>query len=122
MTPSTVSAPEVVSRSDRLAPLRAADWLSLGAAPTFAFMAALTGALGAHEMVCSAASLTSALCGMVPMYVLMSAFHFAPWLKLISHWDGDQAEVSGRARTNGHRSDTWTRTKRETRSITDVAK
>jgi hypothetical protein len=28
----------------------------------------------------------SALSGMVPMYVLMSAFHVAPWLKLISHW------------------------------------
>jgi hypothetical protein len=89
MAPSTVAVPEAVSRSDRLAPLRAADWLSLGAAPTFAFMAVLTGVLGADEMMCSAASLTSALSGMVPMYVLMSAFHFAPWLKLLSHWQND---------------------------------
>ena len=79
--------PEVVSRGDRPAALRAADWLSLGAAPTFALMAALTGILGGggHEGLCSAASHTSVLNGMVPMYVLMSAFHVTPWLKLISH-------------------------------------
>jgi hypothetical protein len=49
-------------------------------------MAALTAVLGGgtHEMSCSADSHTSALSGMVPMYVLMSAIHFAPWLKLIS--------------------------------------
>jgi len=50
----------------------AADWLCLAAAPTFALMALLT-AQGA-----------SPLGGMVPMYVLMSAVHSAPWLKLIS--------------------------------------
>ena len=74
------------SREDRPAVLRAADWLSLGAAPTFAFMAALTAILGAsaHEMLCSAASRTSALSGMVPMYGLMSAVHLTPWLRLIS--------------------------------------
>jgi hypothetical protein len=70
---------------DRLAVRRAAEWLSLGAAPTFAFMAALTAVLGGgvHEMSCATGSPTSALSGMVPMYVLMSACHFAPWLKLI---------------------------------------
>jgi hypothetical protein len=57
-----------------------ADWLSLGAAPTFAMMALLTGVLGG-DMLCSAAS---PLSGMVPMYVLMSAFHSGPWLKLIA--------------------------------------
>ena len=86
MTASSLYLPEPTSRDDRLAARRAAVWLSLGAAPTFAFMAALTAMLciGIHEMSCSAASHTSALSGMVPMYVLMSAFHFAPWLKLIS--------------------------------------
>jgi hypothetical protein len=61
-------------------------WLSLAAAPTFAFMAVLTGIhdSGAHEMLCSAATHTSLLSGMVPMYLLMSAFHSAPWLKFIS--------------------------------------
>lgn len=78
--------PDVVLRGGQPAAPRAADRLSLGAAPTFAFMAALTAILGggAHEALCSAASHTSALGGMVPMYVLMSAFHLAPWLRLSS--------------------------------------
>jgi hypothetical protein len=63
---------------------RAADWLSLGAAPTFAFMAAFTGVLenGTHGMSCSAGSPASALSGMALMYALMSVFHCAPWWKL----------------------------------------
>ena len=62
--------------------LGAAGWLGLAAAPTFAIMALLTAVLGGGplEMFCSA----SPLSGMVPMYLLMSAFHSAPWLKLIS--------------------------------------
>jgi hypothetical protein len=68
--------------------LGAADWLSLAAAPTFAVMALLTAVLGGGplDMLCSAAPDESPLTGMVPMYVLMSAFHAAPWLKLISNW------------------------------------
>ena len=64
----------------------AADWLCLAAAPTFAIMALLTGVLGGGppDMLCSAAQDASPLSGMVPMYLLMSAFHSAPWLKLIS--------------------------------------
>lgn len=67
---------------------RATNWLSLVAAPTFALMAALTSVAdhGTPEALCSAMSHTSALSGMVPMYVLMSAFHLAPWLKLIAGW------------------------------------
>jgi hypothetical protein len=66
------------------AALGAADWLSLAAAPTFAFMALLTGVLdrGPLSMLCSAAP-DFLLSGMVPMYLLMSALHLAPWLKLI---------------------------------------
>jgi hypothetical protein len=62
-----------------------ADWLGLAAAPTFAVMALLTDALGggAPDMLCSAAHGASPLSGMVPMYLLMSAFHLSPWLKLI---------------------------------------
>ncbi len=65
--------------------LGAADWICLAAAPTFAIMALLTAVAGgsAPDMVCSAAD-ASPLGGMVPMYLLMSAFHSAPWLKLIS--------------------------------------
>jgi hypothetical protein len=68
------------------ATLGAADWLCLAAAPTFAIMALLTAVLGggAPDMLCSAAQAASQLGGMVPMYLLMSAFHSAPWLKLIS--------------------------------------
>lgn len=64
----------------------AADWLSLAAAPTFAGMALLTTTLGAGpgEMLCAAGPEgPSLLAGMVPMYVLMSAFHAAPWLRLL---------------------------------------
>jgi hypothetical protein len=63
----------------------AADWLCLAAAPTFAIMALLTGVLGGGppDMLCSHDA--SRLSGMVPMYLLMSAFHSAPWLKLISN-------------------------------------
>jgi hypothetical protein len=66
--------------------LGAAGWLGLAAAPTFAIMALLTSVLGGGpaDMLCSAAPDASLLSGMVPMYLLMSAFHSAPWLKLIS--------------------------------------
>jgi hypothetical protein len=64
--------------------LRAAAWLSLAAAPTFAIMALVTGVLGesAPAILCSHDA--SPLGGMASMYLLMSAFHAAPWLKLIS--------------------------------------
>ena len=45
----------------------------------------ITGMLGSGPMatLCSAAPGASALTGMVPMYLLMSAFHLAPWLRRI---------------------------------------
>jgi hypothetical protein len=63
-----------------------ADWLCLAAAPTFAIMAMLTGFPGAGppDLLCAAAQHASPLSGMAAMYWLMSAFHSAPWLKLIS--------------------------------------
>ncbi len=66
--------------------LGAADWLCLAAAPTFAVMALLTGvqSSGQPDIFCSAMHDASPLGGMVPMYVLMAAFHLAPWLKLVS--------------------------------------
>ena len=69
----------------------AAKWLCLAAAPAFTIMALLVGVLdgGTPEMHCSMAG-ASALGGMVPMYLLMSAFHAGPWLKLISRWRGDR--------------------------------
>ena len=64
--------------------VRAADGLSLAASPTFTTMALLTGVLGAGpaEMLCSGAH-GSSLSGMTAMYLLMSAFHVGPWLRLV---------------------------------------
>lgn len=70
--------------SDNVAARGAADWLSLAAAPTFAIMALLTAVTGGADMICSAAQDMSPLNGMAVMYLLMSAFHSAPWLKLVA--------------------------------------
>ncbi|MGP8121318.1 MAG: hypothetical protein ACLP8B_12480 [Xanthobacteraceae bacterium] len=68
---------------DGPAALGAADWLCLAAAPTFAIMALLAGVAGGPpDMICGGAA--SPLSGMAPMYLLMSAFHATPWLKLVS--------------------------------------
>ena len=71
----------------------AADWLYLAATPTFAIMALLT-ALGGSEpdILCAAMQHASPLNGMIPMYLLMSVFHSAPWLKLF--WGLAAGEVS----------------------------
>lgn len=61
--------------------LGVAGWLGLAASPTFAIMALLTAVGGSPDMLCSAVA--SPLTGMIPMYLLMSVFHAAPWLKLI---------------------------------------
>jgi hypothetical protein len=63
--------------------LGASNLLSLAAAPTFAITALLTGVLGGQtDMLCSAMQ-GGSLGGMVPMYLLMSAFHLSPWLRLL---------------------------------------
>lgn len=68
------------------AALGAANWLYLAAAPTFAIMALLTSVLsgGPSDILCSMTHGASPLNGMALMYLLMSAFHCAPWLKLVS--------------------------------------
>ena len=59
-----------------------ADWLCLAAAPTFALMALLSCLQGRDAtMLCMGGS---PLTGMAAMYLLMSAFHLAPWLRVIS--------------------------------------
>jgi len=75
---------DAVPEADSAAAKGAADFLYLAAAPTFAIMALLTGVFGGGpaDALCSTAG-ASQLGGMMPMYLLMSAFHSAPWLKLI---------------------------------------
>jgi hypothetical protein len=58
-------------------PRGSADLRNHGAADGF------SGA-GPPDMLCAAAQRASPLSGMAAMYWLMSAFHSAPWLKLIS--------------------------------------
>jgi hypothetical protein len=63
----------------------ASSWLTLAAAPTFTMMALTTGFFSGDPgyMLCSAEPAPH-LSGMAPMYLLMSALHSPPWLKLIS--------------------------------------
>jgi hypothetical protein len=60
------------------------EWLALAASPAFAMMALLTGVAddSPANVLCSM-SRGLRLSGMPAMYLLMSAFHVAPWLKLI---------------------------------------
>ncbi|PPQ31136.1 hypothetical protein [Rhodopila globiformis] len=74
----------------------AADWICLAAAPTFAIMALLAGVSGGdpRDLLCAAAHPGSPLGGMAGMYALMSAFHSAPWLKLIASRRGRSAVIA----------------------------
>jgi hypothetical protein len=68
---------------DNAPTMTASDWLVLAAAPTFGAMALLTAIMaGPAETLCSSA-MGMPLGGMVLMYLLMSAFHLAPWLRLV---------------------------------------
>jgi hypothetical protein len=62
--------------------LTLAEGLGLAAAPCFALMALLTSlpASAPQPMLCGAHA--SVLAGMAPMYLLMSAVHLGPWLRL----------------------------------------
>ena len=82
---SDVSAGMRTPEGGNAAAKGAADFLYLAAAPTFAIMALLTGVFGGGpaDALCSIAG-ASKLGGMVPMYLLMSAFHLAPWMKLFA--------------------------------------
>jgi hypothetical protein len=61
-----------------------AHWLSLAAAPTFATMALLTAVFEGADMICAVSPDAWPFGGMVPMYLLMSAFHLPSWLRLMS--------------------------------------
>jgi hypothetical protein len=62
-----------------------ARYLGLAAAPTFALMALWTATTsGTLDVFCMAMQNASPLNGMTAMYLLMSAFHLPPWLRLVS--------------------------------------
>ncbi len=84
MTSGSAGLKQAFGNSRGSAARVAADWLCLAATPTFAIMALLTALSGGEpESLCAAMQHVSPLSGMVLMYLLMSAFHSAPWLKLI---------------------------------------
>ena len=67
------------------AALDAAGWLGFAAAPTFALTALWIGLSGGRpDMLCMPMRHASPLDGMAAMYLLMSVFHAAPWLKAIA--------------------------------------
>jgi hypothetical protein len=60
-------------------------WLGLAAAPTFAAMALWSAFFSSQaDMFCTAIQGSSPMSGMTLMYLLMSAFHLPPWLRLIA--------------------------------------
>src|SRR5262245_51991359 len=61
-----------------------AFWLGLAAAPTFAIMALWSAFFsGQPDTLCIAMQGSSPMSDMTLMYLLMSVFHAAPWLRLI---------------------------------------
>ncbi|MDT8757542.1 hypothetical protein MZO42_02425 [Sphingomonas psychrotolerans] len=73
---------------------RAADWLTLAAAPAFALMA-LLAALdhSPAAMLCGGARVG----GMAAMYLLMSLVHAAPWLRLLAQASRRPSPIAARA-------------------------
>jgi len=84
MAARPVGAKRLFGKSWKSAASLAAGWLCLAASPTFAIMALLTALGDGPDMLCAAMHHASPLRGMAAMYLLMSAFHLTPWLKLIS--------------------------------------
>jgi len=85
MTDIHAGAGGTIPETTKTATLGIADWLCLAAAPTFALMALATCVLGGTaSMLCMGMADASPLTGMPAMYLLMSAFHLAPWLRVMS--------------------------------------
>jgi hypothetical protein len=79
------SVPKRIRPPRRGCKIRAHDWLSLAAAPSFALLALQNqNQRGEMPAFCAALQAGSPLTGMVPMYLLMSIVHMTPWLKLLA--------------------------------------
>lgn len=80
-----------LSEDSRRTARRLATGLRLAAAPVFSVMALLAGLHGdggAADVLCLTADHASPFSGLVAMYLLMSAFHLPPWLRLFSREGG----------------------------------
>jgi hypothetical protein len=86
MSASCAGESMVVSERPHSFTHRIVAWLRISATPTFAAMAILTRLPSddGTRMICGVEP-SSLLAGMAPMYLLMSLFHSAPWLKLIGN-------------------------------------
>ncbi|MBU1378634.1 MAG: hypothetical protein KKE02_02540 [Alphaproteobacteria bacterium] len=73
----------------------AGRWLGLAAAPTFVVMAIMT-AFSPQTQLCGPAA-SSPLSGMAAMYLLMSVFHAAPWLRLKAEHDRRPPSIQERS-------------------------
>jgi hypothetical protein len=82
MTSTIVSDAPALAR--RGAENGAGGWIALAGAPAFALMALGTACFGDQmNMVCVAARTRPRVGEMTVMYLLMSAVHLGPWLRLI---------------------------------------
>jgi hypothetical protein len=83
---------------------RATQLLSLAPTPTFALLGLLSATQESNlqHMICSAAHSTSPLTGMVSMYLLMSVFHCAPWLRRIGRYVAPKSAVNPAHRAPSH--------------------
>ncbi|WP_129790813.1 hypothetical protein [Sphingosinicella sp. CPCC 101087] len=61
-----------------------AGWLALAASPVFALMGLVAGFDAPRPAFCASGSGILPIDDMTAMYLLMSLFHLAPWLKLAS--------------------------------------
>jgi len=69
----------------------AAVWLGLAASPTFGLMAWIS-ARGGEAMTCAPTPGGWPIDGMAWMYLLMSVFHLAPWLKLAAGFSSQKTK------------------------------